>query len=175
MSRGNARKRIFLAFFYFPYMGDTNGWDCLLGGASAGNGGDPGTWDWAFERARAMPDKTAGVQMAWLPGSIDPWELRGLTGVQIDPLPQTYGELGKQMKEGAETATEDFKQGATEHINGLGREAMSRLESYDLKSQVLRSAIMKATRTNPAMILPLILRGSTIQREEPLDSLGSDK
>jgi hypothetical protein len=85
-------------------MGETNGWDFLLGDASAGNGGEPGTWDWAFARARAMPDKTAETQLAQLPGSITPWELRGSTGVQLDPI--------GNLKTGARQAGEEAKENA---------------------------------------------------------------
>jgi hypothetical protein len=83
-------------------MGETEGWDFLLGGASDHIGG----WDGAFAKALAMPDKTAGVQMAWLPGSITPWELRRMTEGQIDPI---Y-DMETSARQAAERAKEKTKE-----------------------------------------------------------------
>jgi hypothetical protein len=99
-------------------------------------------WDWAF--------RAAGVKM---PGSATPLDLLKWTGWQIDPLPQTFGELGKPLKEGAKEAAGFYKDAARKIYNDFS------------PGNPPPSLIMQAVK-RPVWFLPLMLKGST-KTEEP--------
>jgi hypothetical protein len=96
-------------------------------------------WDWAF--------RAAGVKM---PGLATPLDLLKWTGWQIDPLPQTFGELGKQIKEGAKEAAGFYKDAA-------------RKMHDEFNVPLPLGQIPKALGIPKHWLLPLMLKGSTMQ------------
>lgn len=66
-------------------------------------------------------------------------EAESLLGASLNPLPQNYGQLGKQLKDGARGLKNDFKQGASEHINGMSKDMKQRIENLDYKPLFIRS------------------------------------
>jgi hypothetical protein len=103
--------------------------------------------------APAKEPAKADFQIAQLPGSIAPWELRGLTDGQVDILPQTYREMEKPIKEGAENAADFYMDAAGKMYNDFN------------PGNPPPSLIMQAVK-RPVWFLPLMLKGST-KTEEP--------
>jgi len=101
-----------------------------------------------FARAKELP------RIAFL--GINPADLQQATGVRANPLPQTYGELGKQLKSGASEAKEFYKD-ASDKV------------SKDFHLGFPWNSVRERLGIPAHWLLPLMIKGDTKPEEQRED------